>query len=277
MDIELLRTFLAVARSRHFGRAADELYVTQAAVSARIRQLEKTLGNRLFDRARNNIQLTPEGLQLQKHAETIVHAWTRARQESGLRKDFTGGLAIGAMWDLWETLLSGSLHRLRAALPETALQVEAGTRDPLVRRLMDGVIDLAILFEPPQVTGLDIREVGILNLVLAATQRDLAVEQAFAAGYIMVDWGAAFALEHARLFPDMPAPVLWMGYGALARRYLEQADGSAYLAGQMLDAGSSGKPLYPVTPAPVVERPVFAIYRSGTNRSELVRQVLELL
>ena len=63
MDIELLRTFLAVVRTRHFGRAADELCVTQSAVSARIRQLEKTLGKPLFSRIRNNIQLTPEGRQ----------------------------------------------------------------------------------------------------------------------------------------------------------------------------------------------------------------------
>ncbi len=94
--------------------------------------------------------------------------------------------------------------------------------------------------------------------------RPPAVEQAFNAGYIMVDWGAAFALEHARLFPDMPAPEMRMNCGALARRYPEQAEGSAYLAEQMLAAaGNGGKPLYRV--------------RSGSYRSDLVRQVQELL
>ncbi len=277
MDIELLRTFLALVRTRHFGRAADELCVTQAAVSARIRQLEKALGVRLFNRARNNIQLTPEGRQLQKHAETIVHAWARARQETGLRQEFTGGFALGATRDLWETLLAEGLRRLREALPETALQVEAEARELLVRRLMDGLIDLAVLFDPPQVAGLEIRELGVLNLVLAATQRDLTVAQAFDAGYILVDWGAAFAHEHARLFPDMPAPVLRMNCGALARLYLEQADGVAYLAEQMLAAGNGGKPLYRVSQAPVIARPVFAVYRGGSDRSDLLRQVLDLL
>jgi DNA-binding transcriptional LysR family regulator len=263
-------------RTRHFGRAADELCVTQAAVSARICQLEKSLGVRLFSRARNNIQLTPEGRQLQKHAETIVHAWARARQETGLREEFSGGLALGAMWDLWETLLAGWLYRLREALPETALQVEAGSRDVLLRRLMDGTIDLVMLFEPPQVPGLEIREQGILKLVLAATQAELTPEQAFDSGYIMVDWGTAFALEHARLFPDMPAPALRMNYGSLARRYLEQAAGSAYLAEQMLATGNGGNLLYRVSRAPVIERPVFAVYRSGSDRGDLVRQALEL-
>jgi DNA-binding transcriptional LysR family regulator len=277
MDIELLRTYLAVVRTRHFGRAADELCVTQSAVSARIRQLEKAFGMRLFSRARNNIQLTPEGRQLQKHAETIVHAWARARQETGLREEFTGGLAIGVMWDLWETLLADSLHRLRRTLPETALQIEANARDLLIRRLMDGVIDLAILFEPPQVPGLEIRERNIIKLVLAATQPDLTVEQAFDNGYIMVDWGEAFALEHARLFPDMPSPAMRMNHGEMARRFLEQARGSAYLPEQMLATGRSDTSLYRVNQAPVINRPVFAVYRSGSDRSDTIREALELL
>lgn len=276
MDIELLRTFLTVVRTRHFGRAADELCVTQAAVSARVRQLEKSLGVDLFSRARNNIQLTPEGRQLQRHAETIVHAWARARQETGLREEYTGGLALGAMWDIWETLLAGWLSRLREALPETALQVEAGARDVLLRRLMDGLLDLAIVFDPPQAPGLDIRERGVLRLVLAATQPGLGIEQALDNGYILVDWGTAFALEHARQLPHMPAPALRMNHGSMARRYLEQTEGSAYLAEQMLAGGDAGRQLYPVARAPVIERPVFAVYRSNSDRVDLVRQSLEL-
>lgn len=277
MDIELLRTYLALVRTRHFGRTADELCVTQSAVSARIRQLEKTLGLRLFSRVRNNIQLTPEGRQLQKHAETIVHAWARARQETGLGEEFTGGLAIGAMRDLWEILLADSLARLRTALPETALQIETGARDLLIRRLTDGVIDLALLFETPQIAGLEIRERGIISLVLAATRQGLTVEQAFDTGYIMVDWGEAFALEHARLFPDMPPPVLRVNHGDMARRYLLQAGGSACLPEQMLAAGNDGRYLYRVSQSPVIDRPVFAVYRSGSDRSDLIRRALELL
>jgi len=276
MDIELLRTFLAVVRTRHFGRAADELCVTQAAVSARIRQLEKSLGVPLFSRARNNIQLTPEGRQLQKHAETIVHAWSRARQETGLPEDFSGSLALGAMWDIWETLLAGWLYRLREAMPETALQVEAGARDVLLRRLMEGVIDLAFLLDPPQAPGLDIRQRGVLRLVLAATRPNLDIEQALDGGYILVDWGTGFAFEHARLFPDMSAPALRMNHGSMARRYLEQAEGAAYLAEQMLAANDSARPLYPVSSAPVIEQPVFAVYRSASDRGDLVRKTLEL-
>ena len=207
MDIELLRTFLEVVRTRHFGKAAGELCVTQSAISARIRQLEQAMGVPLFTRQRNNIQLTPEGQQLWKHAETIVHVWARARQETGLRQEFSRRLAVGAMWDLWETLLRDWLPALRRDMSDTALQVEAGTSDVLIRKLVEGVIDLAVLFEPPQVPGLELREPGFINLVLASTQRGQSLEQAFDSGYIMVDWGTAFAHAHARHFPDMPAAI----------------------------------------------------------------------
>ena len=64
MDIELLKTFLEVKNTRHFGKAADNLYLTQAAVSARVKQLEDYFGIKLFIRSRNNIQLTAEGERL---------------------------------------------------------------------------------------------------------------------------------------------------------------------------------------------------------------------
>ena len=178
MDIELLRTFLEVVRTRHFGKAAVELCVTQSAVSARIRQLEQAMGRPLFTRQRNNIRLTPGGLQLWRHAETIVQAWARARQETGQREEVTRRLAVGALWDLWETLLRDWLPAMHRDMFNAALQVEAGTSAVLVRKLVDGIIDLAVMFEPPQLPGLEIRELGFINLVLASTQRGQTLEQA---------------------------------------------------------------------------------------------------
>ncbi|MGB5539483.1 MAG: LysR family transcriptional regulator [Gammaproteobacteria bacterium] len=277
MDIELLRTFLEVARTRHFGKAASELCVTQSAVSARVRQLEETIGMPLFTRSRNNIQLTPEGRQLHKHAETIVQVWARARQETGLGAEFTRVLAIGAMLDLWQTLLGDWLWQLRTRMPETALQVETGTADLLIRKLLDSVIDLAVLFEPPQAPELDIRELGIINLVLAATRRGLKVDEACRSGYILVDWGTAFARNHARLFPDLPAPALHMNLGILARRHLDHSEGAAYLPEQMLSTTHGSRRLYRVKDAPQIERPVFAVYRTGSDRKETIREALELL
>lgn len=71
MDTELLKTFPEVSRTRHFGRAAEALYLTQSAVSFRIRQLENQLGVNLFTRHRNNIRLTTAGAP--PYAETLMN------------------------------------------------------------------------------------------------------------------------------------------------------------------------------------------------------------
>ena len=85
MDTELLETFLEVRKSRHFGNAADRLFVTQAAVSARIKLLERQLNCSLFLRERGNLRTTPEGERLVAHAGfhlLVVHqgdaAWNEA-------------------------------------------------------------------------------------------------------------------------------------------------------------------------------------------------------
>ena len=80
MDTELLKTFLEVHKTRHFGKAAENLYLTQSAVSFRIRQLEQSLGVALFTRFRNNIQLTSAGELLLPHARSVIQAMAAAKQ-----------------------------------------------------------------------------------------------------------------------------------------------------------------------------------------------------
>ena len=81
MDTDLLKTFMEVSRTRHFGRAAENLYLTQSAVSFRVRQLEGLLGVELFSRQRNNIQLTPAGEKLIPLAESSVLLEQRIKHE----------------------------------------------------------------------------------------------------------------------------------------------------------------------------------------------------
>jgi DNA-binding transcriptional LysR family regulator len=105
MDIQLLKTFLEVYRTRHFGRAADNLYLSQSAVSARIRLLEEELGVSVFTRDRNNIQLTVAGQKLLRYAESISTAWNRARQEMAMGEGGPEPLAVGAVPSLWDIAL----------------------------------------------------------------------------------------------------------------------------------------------------------------------------
>ena len=111
MDTELLKTFLEVSRTRHFGRAAESLYLTQSAVSFRIRQLETQLGTYRYAHHRNNIRLTAAGERLVPYAESLMNTWLQAKKEISHASQHTE-LSIGATASLWEGYLTDWMQSL---------------------------------------------------------------------------------------------------------------------------------------------------------------------
>ena len=274
MDIDLLKTFLEVYRTRHFGRTAENLYLTQSAVSARIRLLEETLGAPLFTRTRNDIQLTPAGTRLLKYAESILNAWNRARQDAALGEEDKISLAIGGAFSLWDILLQDWTHRLYRELPRVALQAEAHGTEVLIRRLLDGALDVGFMFEPPQMTELLVREIASIKLIMVADRPNLTAREAVGNGYIMTDWGTSFAIAHARHFPDMPPPAARMGLGRLALVFLLHHGGATYLAEQMVSEYLQSGRLHRVHDAPVIDRQVYVVYPLASARRALLEEVL---
>ncbi len=167
MDLELLRTFLELNRTRHFGRAAEALFVTQAAVSSRLKSLEDQLGVTLFDRSTREMRLTPEGGRLIRHSEKLIAAWRAARQDVSLA-EASQQLVIGGSLRLWDVLLQRWLHDLRRNYPSLAIIAEAQTPDYLTRKLIDGTLDVAILLEPAQLDIMQIREIATVEFILVS-------------------------------------------------------------------------------------------------------------
>jgi DNA-binding transcriptional LysR family regulator len=275
MDIELLRTFLEVARTRHFRQAAEALHLTQAAVSARIRNLETHLGVDLFDRQRREVRLTPEGHRLIRHADLMIAEWRKARQEvtaGGASRQ----LSVAGSLRLWDVLLQDWLLRLRRRSPEIAIIAESHTPDLLIRKLLDGVLDLAFMLEPAQLEILQIREVATLELVLVADRPGLTVDQALGEGYLMVDWGLAHALRHRRTFPDAPEPHTRLGNAHMALSYLHAIGGAAYLPRRMLQERLDARLLHRVEGAPAMHLAAHAVFMLRGPRLRLIDDVLDL-
>ncbi len=276
MDLELLRTFLEVNRTRHFGEAAEALHITQAAVSARIKLLETVLGVRLFDRLRRDIRLTPEGNRLVKHADVLLAGWRKARQEVS----FGGAqqqLAVGGSLRLWDVLLQDWFHRVRQRLPDLAIIAESHSPEVLTRQLLNGLLDLAFMVEPAQLEVLQIEEVGVIDLVLVGDRPSVDTETALSDDYLMVDWGLAHGLEHRRLFPDAPEPRIRVSLAKMALAHILALGGFAYLpvplAAEHMEDGS----LHLVEEAPLMQRPVYAVYPLRGAKSKLIKACLKLV
>ncbi|MDM4718333.1 LysR family transcriptional regulator [Micromonospora sp. WMMA1363] len=171
MQLHQLRYFVAVAELRHFTQAADVVGISQPSLSKQIHALEAGLGAPLFERVRGKIGLTAAGevlLPLAKRILADVDTASREVQELvGLRR---GRVRLGATPSLATSLAPPVLRRFRDAHPTVDLRVEEGGSQDLVRDLLRGDLDLALIIAPGQGVDPTLRVDAILteSLVVAS-------------------------------------------------------------------------------------------------------------
>jgi DNA-binding transcriptional LysR family regulator len=278
MDLELLKTFLEVHRVSHFGKAAENLFVTPSAVSARIRQLEEHLGVSLFSRTRNNIHLTEAGERLLGHASSMVNAWDKARYEILSGVDPVRKLSILAVPSLWDTVLLPRVASLRKEKPELLLRLGAMPSDMIWRKLQQNQADLGFIVEPHAGPELQIHESGSLELVLVTNRSRQTLDSVVHNDYIMVDWGGSFMTRHAALFPDAPVPATWVSTGRIAFDLLLAGAGcGCYLPEVMVNSAVKARRLFRVKPAPTIRLSIYAAHPVwASEQEELIGGLLTL-
>lgn len=172
MELRHLRSFLAVADAEHFTRAADELHVSQPALSQQVRQLEEELGTPLFDRVGRRVRLTRAGETFRTHARRILAEVTEAHaaltELEGLAR---GVLTAGAVQTVNAYLIPPVVSRFRKSYPGIALKVEELAADEIERGVLEGRLDFGITFVPAREEGLASEALFEEELVLVTTPR----------------------------------------------------------------------------------------------------------
>jgi len=273
MDVGLLKAFLEVYRAKHFGRAANNLFISQSAISARIKQLEEELGSRLFTRDRNNIDLTSAGKKFLIHAENMLNTWNRARQEIAIPEGINHLLSIAALPSIWDIFLDDWLSWFHKSNSTIALHADVMQSDSLIRNLLDGVIDLGFVFDPPKTPQLRVKELMPVQLIMVSSEKNLSAADAVRENYIFVDWGTSFSIIHARHYPEMSAPMLRAGVGRVALGFLNNCGGTAYMPEAMI-RDQLNKSLFKVKDAPVIQKEVYAVYSKTSNKRETIEESL---
>ncbi len=149
-SLKQLLTFNAVARLGSVSLAAEELHLSQSAVSIQIASLEEALGTQLLSRTGRGIRLTDAGELLLHHAERLSAAWTEASDEMAtFLGAFSGTLRIGAVTTA-EYCLPRLLVRFVDANPRVKIKLHVGNRDEIVRSLASHEIDIAVMGRPPE-------------------------------------------------------------------------------------------------------------------------------
>lgn len=272
MDVELARTFLEIVRARSFVRAAEQLNVSQTAVSARIRTLEEQLGRPLFVRNKNGASLTAAGEQFLRYAPMFVQLWQRARHQVAVPPGRRAVLTIGGDVSLWHPWLTEWLHWMRRSAPDVALRVQVDVPDSLIDQVSTGALDVAVMYAPQYRPGARVELLLEEKLVLVTTKAEGGAIDPD--GYVYVDWGPDFAQHHELSFPEDNNPGLFVGLGPLALTYILEAGGSGYFRHRVVAPYIATGKLHLVAGAPSFFYPVYAVCSAQAD-SELINLALD--
>lgn len=262
MDIEQARTFLAIAAHGSFLEAAQRLHLTQSTVSARIQRLEEELGVRLFVRNRAGATLTVGGRRFAEYAKRLVLTAEQARQHVGLPSRYRATLRVGGRIALWEGLLPAWVGWLRARANDVALHAEIGFEEDLMRRLVEGSLDIALMYAPTHSPGMVVEHLFDETLMLASSRPE---DDQPGPDYIYVHWGPAFALQHAQHYPDLEPPPQVVNIGWLGVQLMLANGGACYLPERMAAPLVAAGRLHPVAGAPRFPHPTYLVYPRETD------------
>jgi len=149
LTLRQLKVFEAVARHLNYTRAAEELHLTQPAVSMQVKQLEESLGIALFEQLGKRIHLTEAGLELLGYARTITQQLDELEGVLNRMKGLGGGrlrISVATTANYFIPTLLGSFSR---RYPDVTVSLDVTNRETLLRQLTDNTVDLVVMGQPP--------------------------------------------------------------------------------------------------------------------------------
>jgi len=239
MEIDQVKTFLAVASSDGFHRAAEALRISQPAVSARIRALEDSLGVKLFTRGRSHFSLSPAGKALRPHAEQLLREVALARQAiHELQPSAGGALRIAAALSVCTYFLPDVMKDYQAANAKVMVTLRSGNSLEVLKMVLDGEADIGVArsLNHPEVETMTLRDDPLVLVGHpahpAARKRRVRLEEVESWQLIFFDRGSSDWTLSQGLFRRaglLPNVVLEVETIEAAKRMVERKLGLSFL------------------------------------------------
>jgi len=157
MTLTELKYIVAVARERHFGKAADACFVSQPTLSVAVKKLEEELDVKLFERSANEVNVTPLGEEIVRQAQSVIEQAAHIKDIAKRGKDpLAGALKLGVIYTIAPYLLPDLVRQVITHTPQMPLMLQENFTVKLLEMLRTGEIDCAILAEPFPDAGLAI-------------------------------------------------------------------------------------------------------------------------
>ena len=275
MDIQQARTFLEILAVGNFQGAAERLFVTQSAVSLRVKRMEEELGQTLFTRSKAGAQPTPAGEQFARFARALVRTWEEAQHQVAVPEGFEDTLIVGAQPSLWPGLGLRWLRLLERQLPTTAFRCEVGRSEALMRMMGEGLCDVAVLYTPQARPGLTIEPLLDDQLVLVTADED--IEGIDDPRYVFMDWSSEFVAAHKTRYPELKSPRTTMSLGTVGLDFIINNRRAGYFPARTVEDAIADGSVHLVTNAPAFPFPTYVAWQVGVDNEATVQEAVRLL
>jgi len=239
-----LQVFYTVARQLSFTKAAEQLFMTQPAVTFQIKQLEEHYNARLFERSHGRIALTPAGRLVMEYAERILGLSEELETRVGeLTGAVSGPLLLGASTTIAEVILPQVLGEFKARHPQVQAYMTVGNSETIEHRVADHTLDLGLIESPSHLPGLHTEVCCDDELVMIcapshrlAGQRSVTPEQIAAEPYVSRETGSGtreFADQYFRqnkVAPEDLNIIMELGSGEAIKGVVETGAGVSIMS-----------------------------------------------
>lgn len=211
MTLTELKYIVAVARERHFGRAADACFVSQPSLSVAVKKLEDELGVLIFERRSQEVTLTAAGERIVVQAQRVLDEASRVKEIAVQGRDpLRGSLRLGVIYTIGPYLLPGLVRQLLEDAPQMPLVLTENFTFRLLELLRTGEIDVGIMALPLPETGMTVQPVYDEYFVIAvprghawAGSRGVASEDLKQETMLLLGTGHCFRDQVLEVCPEM--------------------------------------------------------------------------
>ncbi|MBK9136702.1 MAG: LysR family transcriptional regulator [Betaproteobacteria bacterium] len=265
MTLTELKYIVAVARERHFGRAAEACFVSQPTLSVAIKKLEDELDVKVFERGGSEVTVTPLGEQIVRQAQQVLEQAHAIKEIAKTGKDpVSGPLKLGIIYTIGPYLLPDLVREAIKRVPQMPLVLQENFTAKLLEMLRTGELDCAIMAEPFPDTGLAVAPLYDEPFVAAvpaghpfARRKQLSAEELKNETMLLLGTGHCFRDHVLEVCPE------YARFASDAEGIRKSFEGSSLETIKYMVASGMG-----VTVVPQLSLP-----RDGTTRQDHVRYI----
>ena len=257
MTLTELKYIVAVARERHFGRAAGACFVSQPTLSVAVKKLEEELDCKIFERGATEVSVTPLGEQIVRQAQQVIEQAAAIKETAKLGKDpISGPLRLGVIYTIGPYLLPDLVRQSIDRVPQMPLMLQENFTAKLLDMLRAGDLDCAIMAEPFPDTGLAVAPLYVEPFLAAvpsghalARRKSITAEELKAQTMLLLGTGHCFRDHVLEVCPE------YARFASNAEGIRKSFEGSSLETIKYMVASGMGVTVVPALSVPAEPQP----------------------